>query len=80
MTNDGHHIVLNKIKNDSFSLGLFFLYVALTVFEVGSSITLVINSSSSFSSRMLTILDFQALELEAPTSLSSTLTKKEAML
>ena len=58
----------------------FFLYAALAVFEVGSSITLVIISSSSFSSRMFTILDFQALKLEAPMSLSSTFTDVEAML
>ena len=43
------------------ALACLFLYVALPVFEVGSSITLVTNSSKSLSSRMLSILHFQAL-------------------
>jgi hypothetical protein len=62
------------------ALACLFLYAALPVFEVGSSITLVTNSSKSLSSRMLSILHFQALKLEAPSSLSSALTEEEAML
>jgi hypothetical protein len=62
------------------ALVYFLLYAALAMFEVGSSVSLEINASRSFSSRMFTILYFQALKFAAPTSLSSTLTEVEAML
>jgi hypothetical protein len=61
-------------------LAYLFLYVSLPVFEVGSSITLVTSSSKSPSSSMMSILKFQALKLEAPSSLSYALTEDEAMM
>jgi hypothetical protein len=54
--------------------------LVLLVFEVGSSITPVTSSSKSLSSRMLSILHFQALKLEASSSLSLALTEEETML
>jgi hypothetical protein len=71
---------LTESKMTLLALAYLFLYDALPVFEVGSSITLVTSSSKSLSSRMLSILHFQALKLDAPSSLSSTLTEEEAML
>jgi hypothetical protein len=71
---------LTESKMIHLALACLFLYVALPVFEVGSSFTLVTNSSKSPSSSMLSTLDFQALKLEAPSSLSSASTEDEAML
>ena len=62
------------------ALACLFLYAALPMFEVGSSITRVTNSSKSPYSSILNTLAFQALKLEAPSSLSSVLTEDEAML
>jgi hypothetical protein len=76
----GIMLSLTESKMTLLALALLFLYVALLVFEVGSSITLVTSSSKSLSSRMLSILHFQVLKLEAPSSLSSSLTEEEAML
>jgi hypothetical protein len=54
------------------ALAYLFLYAALLVFEVGSSITLVTSSSKSPSSSIL--------KLEAPSNLSFALTEDEAMM
>jgi hypothetical protein len=62
------------------ALAYLFLEVVLPAFELGSSITLVTNSSKSPSSRILKTLAFQALKFEDPSSLSSALTKDEAIL
>ena len=71
---------LTESKMIVLALACLFLYAAQPVFEMGSSITLVTNSSKSPSSSMLSTLDFQALKLEAPSSLSSALIEDEAML
>jgi hypothetical protein len=62
------------------ALVCFLLYLALVMFVVGSSISLEIKSSRSFSSRMFIILYFQALKFASPTSLSLALTHEESML
>ena len=69
---------LTESKMTLLALACLFLYVALPVIEIGSYITLVTSSSKSPSSSMLSTLDFQALKLEAPSSLSSALTEDEA--
>jgi hypothetical protein len=76
----GITLSLTESKMILLALVCLFLYAALHVFEVGSSITLVTSSSKSPSSRILNTLAFQALKLEAPSSLSSALTEDEAML
>jgi hypothetical protein len=71
---------LTESKMIPLALACLFLYDALLVFEVGSSITLISSSSKSPSSSMLSTLDFQALKLEAPSSLSFALIEDEAVL
>jgi hypothetical protein len=71
---------LAESKTMLLALACLFLYDSFHVFEVGSSITLVTSSSKSPSSNILNTLAFQALKLEAPSSLSSALTEDEAML
>jgi hypothetical protein len=71
---------LTESKMTLLDLAYLFLYAILPVFEVGSSITLVTNSSKSPSSRILNTLAFQALKFEAPSNPSSALTEDEAIL
>jgi hypothetical protein len=76
----GIMLSLTQSKMILLDLACLFLYAALPVFEVGSSITLVMSSYKSPSSSMLSTLDFQALKLEAPSSLFFALTEDEVML
>jgi hypothetical protein len=71
---------LTESKMTLLDLAYLFLKVVLPAFEVGSSITLVTNSSNSPSSKILKTLAFQALKFEDPSSLSSALTEDEAIL
>jgi hypothetical protein len=62
----GIMLSLTELKMILLALAYLLLYVALQVFEVGSSITLVTSPTKSPSSSMLNTLAFQALKLEAP--------------